>query len=743
VQYFPGNSEYNEHDIGDDGFDYDDSPLPGSRAWRGNKTVGSGFLTKTVFNPSTFNIPCNTRMAYTVTFIVGVDSLEGLGDDDRIATVAVDKRQNGVGRGLGLGHINRKGFGEALSPSSFALVLRNTDCDNGVDAQFFLNLFNGAGYPYGNALEVPKAVLMHYNTGVERFVPFKFPASDFVLGEFAELSASGAALGSAYTNQGPVVLAGPMTDVIIPFGSIQAEFAMSLIAVERDTAFDNSNAVVVTIEVVCPSDNNAVLGSLAIRATDFLSLNMPEMFTITFEQTYWSSQPLSFRVTKALQIPYGVGFKELTLCASTDGSACSYQVPDSCPSQTPTPSPPPTEVCVQNGDCCLYQPCCDGSECVDFGIYKLCVNHACAPTPARPTPAPTYGPVVAYISTSFDLSLDFWMTNENALDWEYLQVVKRFILPKFPGAEFGNVIKRAGSLVAHVPWLNVPYSVLTNPTIIEGMFDHIKNENQGCFHFPGDYLLATDNVIKCKVSFLRLCGDEAGTLVDWRNGVCPTSPPTSEPTEATSLAPTVLATEPPSVSNANKAQQAALAAAGLISRNFNLVIGIVAALVFMLLLLLCFRQWRRQTAINKALKELSTQDDESFIASGGSSMFESSLSPSLEMSQMPSYQSGFQHEISEHSPTTFQDANVPPTFASFSQDSFDNWDDHFKVSREVDQSIVPPPPMGVAPIDRSMSPSSSMSSSSLRTSANDLSVSKMEAVWNVEAAMSKPRTDYI
>ena len=65
--------------------------------------------------------------------IVGVDSLEGLGDDDRIASVAVDKRQNGVGRALGLGNINRKGFGEALSPSSFALVLRNTDCDNGVD----------------------------------------------------------------------------------------------------------------------------------------------------------------------------------------------------------------------------------------------------------------------------------------------------------------------------------------------------------------------------------------------------------------------------------------------------------------------------------------------------------------------------------------------------------------------------------------------------------------------------------
>jgi hypothetical protein len=182
-------------------------------------------------------------------------------------------------------------------------------------------------------------------------------------------------------------------------------------------------------------------------------------------------------------------------------------------------------------------------------------------------------------------------------------------------------------------------------------------------------------VIKCKVSFLRLCGDAAGTLVDWRDGVCPTSPPTSEPNEATSLAPTVLATEPPSVSNANKAQQAALAAAGLISRNFNLIIGIVAALVFMLLLLLCFRQWRRQTAINKAIKELSSQsqDDESFIASTGSSIIESSVIPSLEMSELDSYHSRSRHDVSKHNPITSESTDVPPTFASFSQDSFDNW----------------------------------------------------------------------
>ena len=66
-----------------------------------------------------------------------MDSLEGLGDDDRIASVAINKRQNGVGRALGSGNINRNGFGEALSPSSFALVLRNTDCDNGVDGMTF------------------------------------------------------------------------------------------------------------------------------------------------------------------------------------------------------------------------------------------------------------------------------------------------------------------------------------------------------------------------------------------------------------------------------------------------------------------------------------------------------------------------------------------------------------------------------------------------------------------------------
>jgi len=322
------------------------------------------------------------------------------------------------------------------------------------------------------------------------------------------------------------------------------------------------------------------------------------------------------------------------------------------------------------------------------------------------------------------------MTNENALDWEYLQVVKQFILPMFPGAQFGNVIKRAGSLVAHAPWLNVPYSVLTNPTIIEGMLDRIKDENQGCFNFPRDYLLASDTVIKCKVSFLRLCGDAAGTLVDWRDGVCPTSPPTSEPTEATSLTPTVLATEPPSVSNANKAQQAALAAAGLISRNFNLVIGIVAALVFMLLLLLCFRQWRRQTAINKAIKELSSQsqDDESFIASTGSSIIESSVIPSLEMSELDSYHSRSRHDVSKHNPITSESTDVPPTFASFSQDSFDNWDDHFAISRDIDLSVD------------QVSHADVGSSSLLRASANDLSVSKMDAVWN---AGNSKQLDYV
>ena len=227
------------------------------------------------------------------------------------------------------------------------------------------------------------------------------------------------------------------------------------------------------------------LATIPIFPGDFSDVAVPTVLTYSFANTYFSSQPLSFRIVKNANCAHGLSFQQLTVCAATDGSACSYQVPDSCPSPVPSPptAAPSGETCSNPGGCCLYEPCCDGSTCADFGIYKICVNHVCAPTPAAATRAPTHSPITAYISTAFDLDLSFWQANQYELNAEYLWAVKNAIWPVFPNAEFGDVIVRAGSMVAAVPWVNVPWAVLNNPTVLNGFLP------SRCFHFPEGYLL--------------------------------------------------------------------------------------------------------------------------------------------------------------------------------------------------------------------------------------------------------------
>ena len=73
--------------------------------------------------------------------------------------------------------------------------------------------------------------------------------------------------------------------------------------------------------------------------------------------------------------------------------------------------------------------------------------------------------------------------NQVELDFEYSQAVLDALLPFFPDAQLGPVITRAGSMVAAVPWINVPQSVLNNPTALNGFLP-----NQ-CFTFPRDSIL--------------------------------------------------------------------------------------------------------------------------------------------------------------------------------------------------------------------------------------------------------------
>ena len=237
---------------------------------------------------------------------------------------------------------------------------------------------------------------------------------------------------------------------------------------------------------MCESDNSTVLASALVSTSNFTDASTPHVFTIVFNQIYWSNQPLSFRITK--RGGHGLIFTQATVCAATDGSPCAAQIEDSCPSVGPSPAPStpaPSTECSTVGGCCLYAPCCDGSTCVDFGLYQLCVNHLCLPSNSTPAPSPpAIRTVGAHISTVFPFTFDFWQANQYNLAQEYLYGVRAAVIPFFAGAKFGPVTYKAGSVVVDIEWTNVPASVLNNPTLLNGFLP------SGCFNYPSSFLLS-------------------------------------------------------------------------------------------------------------------------------------------------------------------------------------------------------------------------------------------------------------
>ena len=146
------------------------------------------------------------------------------------------------------------------------------------------------------------------------------------------------------------------------------------------------------------------------------------------------------------------------------------------------------------------------------------------------------------------------------------------------------------------------FSALNNPALIEGFLP------RGCFTFQPQDVLSQIEQTHCVVSFLRLCSD--GSLVDFVHGVCPTPQPTSEPTAPTPQVARV--TQSPAHIPDSQAQQQTSSNYGALQsqRNFNVVVGVVAALIFCCLLLLCFYTYRRQRRLVKALADLTSIYDE-------------------------------------------------------------------------------------------------------------------------------------
>jgi len=739
--FIPDEETYSSHAIGSAEVDYDGTPILGSHAWLSQKSQGQGFVTTIDFDSAELNLPCNTRVAFTVSYIIGVDDFSAL-DSTEVILMLINEF-TGSSTTKSVYRITKSSFAHPLAPHEFSFVIRNLECSAEVDARWKLSVFNGNSYPFSSNLTAP-ASLMHYSTVIDRFVPIKLVATDFILGDNVQVDddSSSVSIGAAFgiaPLDGTLIKGGPLQEVNIPVGQIQVEFVLEVSNPPSTLPWAYvAEAEVATIQIVCESDNNTILQTRIISTSDFADVSVPTTFTLVFDQTYHSSQPLSFRIVKSTG--HGLIFSHSMICAHTDGSPCANQVEDSCPdvpSPAPTTPAPATE-CINVGGCCLYSPCCDGATCVDFGLYKLCVNYLCPVSnkTAAPTPTPTVtsSPVVAQISTVFSFNIEFWEANRVNLEQEYTNLVLLTIRPWFAGSRFGRITVTPGSLVVSLEWLNVPQAALTNPGIITGILPN------GCFDFPPEYYLAQVDVSFCKVSFLRLCGD--GSLVDITHGICPSAAPAAEPTEPITSSPTAVVTDPPTVAQANAARQFAESAAKTLSRNINVVIGVLAALFFTLLLLCCFHQYRRDKLINQAIKELSLPDDDLNISLGSST--ELSGGSSLELSNLSFNESSVPSAFPPpHSPAS--PLKTPPgEQALFGTDSsFENWDDHFPAP-SLFSSVNVPPSMNVPPSssdnphtssdDAVSSFSASSSSSAFRaSSSNDLTASQMSAVWNLSA----------
>lgn len=729
------------HDLGRQGTNFDGAFRPGDASWLALPADGSGFMSTVNFGFSEFNIPCSTRAAFIATHYLAID--DATREDAFDSVLTLDNRLfSGVGSVdfHASYQVPRSAFVERFKPQAFPMLVRNLECNAD---RWSLRIFNGVSYPAASATPAPASII-HYFTGFERWAPQFWTASHLTLGGAASLGVGGVTASSPASAQDYLIAGGP--GVQLPYGEIQVEFVLELGA----EPVRSSSDPVALIDVYSERDGTTLV-QLQLVAGDFSATGVPTTFTLVAQNSAWASSLVSFRVYKNAGVL--LTFHTIGVCGSTDGAPCSTQVADSCTTTNAPTSAPGETPCVYTGECCTYNPCCpeSGSTCTMIGPFEVCLLDEYSPidATAAPTPAPTHGPVTAYISTSWATDLDFWTRNADELNAGYTLAVSDLILPLFPDAVFGNVIVSAGSVIAALPWLNVPYSALQNPALISGLLP------SGCFtNIPQEYLLSQLAATHCTVSFLRLCSD--GSLVAWIGGECPTPSPTAAPV-APSLptpAPTTQApTLPPSVVNQGAQNDLASKAAEIAARNFNLIIGLLAGVFFCCLLLCCLRQFHRQRQVNKAMKELQegtlpTESfaDQSFASStmtiGGSEELEMSVSPTMgdrlvspgssaSGSASPSYSRNYSPS---RSPPPGSVTYMPPGMGGSvgmgspeigeGEDSFSNWDDHFHLSSG---SVTP---------QRAASPLAQSAVYGPGSSGADLTVSGMERVWQANAPVT-------
>lgn len=741
TQNFAAASDNIAHDLGVRGTDFDGSPRANDASWLSLPAHGSGFLSAVTVDIEELAMPCSTRHAYVLTHFLAVDSTAGA--DTNILTLEMSHYTTQATIASEQAFVVRRSdFAEAAAVTAFPIAFSNLQCNA---YAFGSRVFVGFDFPFSDFTRAAPAAIMHYASGVQVWRPQTWSPSEFQLGAVGTLT--GGVATSSLTSQGFLIASGP--NVQLPVGELQVEFVLSL-----DSSTAAPSALAAVVDIYCEA-RNITLATRAVLVSELTSA--PTTVTLTASNTLWSTGLLSFRVQKLAAS--AVSLRSVTACAHTDGAACALQSEDSCDESLAPTAAPTHSVCQSIGESCLTTPCCNSTKCEHFGDYAFCISdHKCV---AAPTSAPTQPPIVAYISAAFEVDIHLWEINSVQMNWEYTQAVTSLLSPLFSDVAFGDIIIRPGSTVVSLPWTNVPYSVLQNPSLVTGILP------PECLHFPNEFLLAQIPQLRCAISFLRLCAD--GTLIEWTD-VCPHDV-TFSPTESPSVIPvaTNAPTRAPSTVQREEAGGGSTQAGFLKDRNFNIVLGVSVGIVFCCLLLCCFFQHRRKQRVAKALFELTTaptHDDlsESFDAGADDEseieLSQFSASPSASLTRSPGRsprdltepvtpRDALTSESEEHSLTVGCSPSASPYVSPHARarDPDHNpvvWDDVWRAPRSslVPGSSAPGSPRSLsrAPQAVPSSPSSfshshsqlvftPLSSMASSGSARDATVSMMEHAW--------------
>jgi len=747
------------------GFDHERRDNDGS--WYFNNNHGSRHVTKCSFPVTSIAVPCSSRHAFVTTYVVAVDDING--NNDEVIAFNNEDRRGGASRRLrnaafgdSLPVVSRYDFPLAHVPVQFHVSFTQANCD--ADSYSF-GLFNGVGAPVDNDDLPARASIVHYSTTLERCKPVRFRNNGWGNGDqpcpggscpnnnaenkitansdSARVDPSNGHIVSD-RNSEDYMFDGPF--VSVPAGPAQVEWTMSL----DDADSWSSTDPVARVEIYSAS-HQTLVGSKLVYVNDFPNRGELQTITHVVNYTLWAND-VSFRVFKFGG--FQVSHKQVVFCCHTNGAACSDQEADSCPTAAPTSpptiptrrptvAPPLTEspttiesttnhptcspttqrpclaigvACEENSDCCEGTKCHSFSYCSLEDNNKICVPNSIPdhmphpaptpkPTPRNRTPRPTYAPAVAYVSVAFDIDIQFWQDNHVELNTELSETVRRTLKPYFSNAQLGELTVNAGSVVASVPWLNVPSNVQVDPSLLDGVLP------SNCLSFPRQYLLSQLDQTSCTVSFLRLCGN--GALIDWSSS-CPAVVPA--PTEDGN-------------GKNHQAKAAALASSRTslteaATHDYALIIGLVGAIILFSMVFCCLVQQRRQRRVKTALKVLKdTPMEDSFAGDQGTGSFASSGSISFGTESEISL---FESQIASKEKTTDQSLQQsallmsdPLPNLSFAQRPLvENvivndrvvWDDLFRVGTEAPALV---------------------DDDSFRASdATDLSASVMEGVWN-------------